>query len=250
MDRFTSDHEKSPSGVRIASDFRDNLIIDRYHPVFLRMRSSKIKHMRSENSEDALTWNVFRCLRQINPEKWFPQFFQSAFPNKEIPPFNKSCVIKLWQNVNPPLKLLEYGDEGESEIDICIESADWVWFIEAKLNSDISQKTTTRLNRNQVLRNIDVGSYYSGVRDFYFSLLIKSETSSKLGVQKIKEYKDLNVPKEKLKKHRPNQLKNLQGVSYFKWSDFKGVLEPNSKTEDDESYFADLALKYLQRKNI
>jgi hypothetical protein len=44
-------------------DFRDNLIIDRHDPIFASMRASKIKHLRSENSEDAVTWNVFRPSR-------------------------------------------------------------------------------------------------------------------------------------------------------------------------------------------
>ncbi len=37
----------SPSGVLIAADFRANLIIDRYDPVFTDMRASKLKHLRS-----------------------------------------------------------------------------------------------------------------------------------------------------------------------------------------------------------
>lgn len=43
----------SPSGAWIAEDFRSNLIIDRYDPVFAAMLASKIKHLRSVNSEDA-----------------------------------------------------------------------------------------------------------------------------------------------------------------------------------------------------
>jgi hypothetical protein len=34
----------SPSGVFIAADFRANLIIDRYDPVFADMRASKLQH--------------------------------------------------------------------------------------------------------------------------------------------------------------------------------------------------------------
>jgi hypothetical protein len=62
----------SQSGVLVADDFRDNLIIDRFDPVFTGMRASKLKHLRSENSEDAVTWNVFRSLRQIEPLVWLP----------------------------------------------------------------------------------------------------------------------------------------------------------------------------------
>jgi len=56
----------SPSGVLIANDFRANLIID-HDPVFADVRASKLKHLRGANSEDAVTWNVFRSLRQISP---------------------------------------------------------------------------------------------------------------------------------------------------------------------------------------
>jgi hypothetical protein len=73
-------YQLSPSGVRIADDFRDNLIIDRYDPVFADMRASKIKHLRSANSEDAVTWNVFRSLRQIEPSVWLPPLWEQAFP--------------------------------------------------------------------------------------------------------------------------------------------------------------------------
>jgi hypothetical protein len=43
-----------------------------------------------------------------------------------------------------------------------IEASTWVWFIEAKLTSDASTGKTTRPDRNQILRNIDVGSYHAG----------------------------------------------------------------------------------------
>jgi hypothetical protein len=65
-------HRFSASGVRLSDNFRDNLIIDRFDPVLRAMRASKRKHMQSENSEDVLTWNVFRTLRQIDPAMWLP----------------------------------------------------------------------------------------------------------------------------------------------------------------------------------
>src|SRR5713101_5476196 len=127
----------SPSGVFIASDFRTNLIIDRYDPVFADMRASKLKHLRSANSEDAVTWNVFRSLRQIAPEVWLPSLWHRAFPR--IPcPHDLRVTVKLWESIAPPLGLLAGGDEGISEIDVVIEAATWVWFIEAKYRSVIS----------------------------------------------------------------------------------------------------------------
>src|SRR3954462_3123392 len=66
---------KSPSGVFLYDDFRANLIIYRYDPGFVTMRKSKTDTMHSENSEDALTWNVFRSLAQIDPAFWLPPLF-------------------------------------------------------------------------------------------------------------------------------------------------------------------------------
>ena len=72
--------EITKSGLHVAGDFRDNLIIDRYDPVFVTMRASKLKHLRSENSEDAVTWNVFRSLRQIDPSAWLPELVRRGLP--------------------------------------------------------------------------------------------------------------------------------------------------------------------------
>ena len=184
---MSDDGQLSPSGVWIAKDFRSNLIIDRYDHVFAHMRASKLKHLRSANSEDAVTWNVFRSLRQIAPEAWLPSLWRRAFPSVQIPT-DLRATVKLWEGASPPLGLLADGDEGASEIDVVIEAPSWVWFIEAKYRSDISTRTTTRPARDQILRNLDVGTYYAGVRPFFFALLISSEQHSPIGVRMIREY--------------------------------------------------------------
>lgn len=100
------------------------------------------------------------------------------------------AAINLWVSVSPPPALLAQADEGTSEIDVVLESGSWVWFIEAKYRSDISTGTTTRPLRDQVLRNIDVGSYCAGVRDFFFSLLVQSAERSPLGAAAVARYSD------------------------------------------------------------
>lgn len=241
------------SGVKIIDDFRNNLIIDRYHPVFFNMRARKIKHMQSENSEDVVTWNVFHSLRQIKPEIWAPLLFSKAFPEKDTTEFEKyinSTIINLWKDVSPPPSLVESGDEGNSEIDICIESPNWVWFIEAKLNSDISKRTTIREDRDQIIRNIDVGSYYAGVRDFYFSLLIKSEKSSKIGAKKIHAYSDFSKVHDILADHRPDKLNNLKGISTIQWQHIGEIFQESNITDEIESSFAQRALQWMIEKKL
>src|SRR5688500_2452861 len=156
------------------------------------MRASKLKHLRSANSEDAVTWNVFRSLRQIAPEAWLPSLWRRAFPS--VPqPSDLRATVRLWESVPPPLGLIADGDEGASEIDVVIEAASWVWFIEAKYRSDVSTGTTVRPDRDQILRNLDVGSHYAGVRQFSFSLLISSEQRSPVGVKLLREYSDFSI---------------------------------------------------------
>jgi hypothetical protein len=241
----------SPSGVWVASDFRSNLIIDRYDPVFADMRASKLKHLRSVNSEDAVTWNVFRSLRQIAPTAWVPLLWRRAFPSVAVPA-DLRATVNLWQSISPPLGLLAGGDEGDSEIDVILESPTWVWFIEAKYRSDISTGTTTRPERDQILRNLDVGTHYAGVRQFFFSLLISSEKTSPVGVQRVREYADIDTPRSRLLTHRPDGLQNLRAVGQVEWAALCEVLAEaaDSAPREDERAYATRALAWLRQRGL
>ena len=240
----------SPSGVFIANDFRSNLIIDRHDPVFADMRASKRKHLHSVNSEDAVTWNVFRSLRQIDPAEWLASVWQRAFPSIQIP-LDVAATVKLWESVRPLLGLLANGDEGASEIDVIVESASWVWFIEAKYRSDISPGTTTRPERDQVLRYLDVGTYYAGVRPFYFSLLVRSREQSPLGVERVDRYSEPSAIQAILP-HRPDGLKNFSGIGVLTWADLGTVLRSVSVSarREDERAYATRAHSWLMQRGI
>ncbi len=178
--------------------------------------------MRSANSEDVVSWNVFRSLRQIDPSLWVVHLMETAFgqsPKNDL----AATTVELWKPIVPPPSLLQNGDEGISEIDIVIEHPHWVFFIEAKLTSDISTGTTTRPARDQLLRNIDVGSYYAGVRDFYFALLVQDQARSPKGVAAISEYGDHGCLKERLP-HRPDGLANLRATGLLTWANLASIL--------------------------
>jgi hypothetical protein len=247
----SDDSDTSPTGVKISRDFRDNLIIDRYDPVFADMRASKVKHLRSANSEDAITWNVFRSLRQIAPRHWLPAIWSKAFSGFSVLD-DLAATVRLWVSVTPPLGLLASGDEGPSEIDVVIEAPTWVWFIEAKNKSDISTGTTTRPNRDQLLRNIDVGSYYAGVRKFFFSFLITSAKLSPEGSARMADYANFETIRERLSQHRPDRLPNLCAINSLTWADLASVLlaAASSDARDDERQYATRALEWLQGKGI
>jgi hypothetical protein len=225
---------KSKSGVFIYDSFRDNLIIDRYDPILAALRTKKIEHLRSENSEDAVTWNVFRTLAQINPDRWFPDLFKKAFPhhNKTLHKTNP-VTIKLWESVLPPAAIVL--PEGRSEIDIIIESDSFVWFIEAKYKSDISTRTTHDNTRDQIIRNMDVGLGYANGRHFFFSLLILNEAYSPVGVQTLSEHQE-----------------STANLSLLKWSLISALLRHLSENAENEYErgYATNAYQWLKSKGI
>ncbi len=223
----------SKSGVFVYDSYKDNIIVDRYNRVFRKMRASKLDAIRSENSEDAMTWNVFRTLQKINPELWLPALFSQSFQNfrEDIV---KDMKISLWKRFSPPPFLVL--PEGDSEIDVMLENNQFVWFIEVRYKSDISVKTTHDETRNQLIHNIEIGSDYAKHKDFYFSLLILNEKFSPKGKQLLEIYQQNpntimnNLP------HREAGLKNLKGISLVKWEEISKLLvfcEDNAEYEDE-----------------
>jgi len=244
------------SGVKIFDDFRDNLIIDRYDPIFATMRGSKINNIRSENSEDALTWNVFRTFRQINPDMWLNRLFNVSF-KKDIQNLPQIVNIVLWSTISPPptkrLNRTDGGDlilrdEGDSEIDIIIDTELFVWFIEAKYRSDISERTTNDPKRNQIIRNIDVGSWYAGIRDFYFSLLYLDEKYSQKGIALIKVYDNNKQIILDHLPHRVDSLFNVNKIGGFTWRDVSEILRHCYESGNDfEQYLVFRLLDWLKK---
>jgi hypothetical protein len=239
----------SKSGVRLYDDFRDNLIIDRYHPDLAAMRGAKREMLRSENSEDALTWNVFRSLTQIEPSFWLPLLRAKAFPNAAPVALPQIVTTHLWKEVPPPPSLrLHQKDEDSSEIDVIIETEVSVWFIEAKFKSDISTKTRNNPTRDQVVRNLDVGSWYAGTRDFYFALLIMDAERSPKGVQVVTAL-DQKVPELQ---HRPDGMKNIRAVGQLLWRDIADVLQAAAEgaPKDDERGYARRAAGWMKERGL
>lgn len=131
-----------------------------------------------------------------------------------------------------------------------IETSSWVWFLEAKYRSDMSTRTTVRPDRDQILRNLDVGTYDAGVRTPLFSLLISSERQSPLGVQRLREYSDFAVARTRLAKHRPDGLANLNAIGQITWSQLAEVLDDavGAASREDERAYGTRAAAWLRER--
>jgi hypothetical protein len=238
------------SGVFVADDFRDNLIVDRYDNVFATMRGEKINQLRSENSEDVLTWNVFRSLQKIRPSWWLPGFFNLAF-HTELPAQLKAVTLDLWSTLAPPPALrLFQKDEGDSEIDVRIETERFVCFIEAKYKSDISLRTKNNPDRDQIIRNLDLGTWYAGVRDFYFVLLVMGETHSADGLKTLEYYATGRDTILARLPHRNDELQNLKGIGHVMWRHMTEILRKceTQAEHEDEKQTARRAAEWLAAK--
>jgi predicted RNase H-like nuclease len=245
----TSESTASKSGVLVHDDFRDNLIIDCYHPDLAAMRGSKRDRLRSENSEDALTWNVFRSLAQVDPRFWLPLLHRQAFPGATAPSPPQIVTLKVWTPVEPPPALrLHQKDEGPSEIDVVIETQFSVWFIEAKYKSDIITGTTNNATRDQIVRNLDVGSWYAGVRDFFFALLVMDEARSPKGVEAVRVCA-ATLP---MLSHRPDGMVNIKGIGLLRWAGLADILascERDAPRQQERAYAA-RAVAWLQEREL
>ena len=95
-------------------------------------------------------------------------------------------------------------------------------------------------------------SYYAGVRQFVFSLLVSTEKRSPEGTKRMHEYSDLSLPKLKLGAHRPDGLQNLRAISQISWAALGSVLEEASRQarREDERTYALRAGEWLRDRCI
>lgn len=193
-------------------NFKDNLIIDRHNPIFYGplflgkngKETKKMTDLRDNDSEDALTWNVFSALKNLDPNFWLRMLLKLAFGNREE--FNSlnfdDSEIIFWGKISPPQARLNWmwshpellkqdkkeqiteriqkhqPLEGISEPDVqIIKNRNFLIVIEAKYLDHLAPDTTYDPKRDQAIRLIDVGSNKAieeiglAIKDFYFILL-------------------------------------------------------------------------------
>ena len=184
----------SDIGVKVFVDFKDNLIVDPVDPKIAgqarnwRFSKGTVKGLPclgSENSEDAMIWNVFKTLEKSNPEKWFSEIFPRIVLDKDeqfIAP-----MLKFWEKYFPPM--LRPFPEGETHVDLTMETSNKLIFIEATYKADISKNTKHDPMRDQIIKNIDVGTWAAKKRGKEFHFVLLTLKSNMYSVDKLQHYK-------------------------------------------------------------
>ena len=246
----------SDTGVKVFVKFKDNLIVDPDDPLIARQartwRYSKgivkgLSYLGSENSEDAMTWNVFKTLEKSNPESWFSEIFPQIILDKDeqfIDP-----MLRFWEKYFPPM--FRSFPEKETHVDLTIETSNKLIFIEAKYKADISKNTKHDPNRDQIIRNIDVGSWAAKKRakEFYFILLtLKTNTYS---IDKLHYYKSnpSNII-EKIGSYRKDikdYVTLCENIDVIYWDQILNFLQNMQSAKKTELTFTNL-IDYLNDK--
>lgn len=195
-------------------------------------------------SEDVLTANVFGIMKNLDPRVWLldmPKgFLGIPVEFRDI----ANLRFHFWKRYRP---IKEYRNrEGQTEIDVTMESDRLVIFVECKYKSELATRTTYDVERDQIVRNLDVGLGYSREINKRFYLLIVTNDPQPPGL--FLHYRE--HPNELIRKlpYR-RQLDLASCLAWTNWKEIGNAL--NEKIERfsavERRYIDDL-LQHLRTK--
>jgi hypothetical protein len=209
--------------------------------------------LRSGNSEDYVTWNYFQLLERLPASTWWPALLMLAGVNSVD--YVDPPVIRLWQAVAAPpvyetlsrARMQTAAEpvlrqwscdprpvEGSSEIDITFEGRSYLAFVEAKLGSDVSLRTTYDPERDQIARNIDCLLEACGSRRPMFWMFVWDLAPTRAYVQLMNQYRSV-TNLERVLPHRAKTSLELvaSSLAIIRWADLMALLPqlPAERTE-------------------
>lgn len=135
--------------------------------------------------------------------------------------------------------------EGDSEIDVVLSTNRHLIFVEAKLGSDISMRTTYDPCRNQIVRNIDCLLDSVGDREPFFWMFVRDCSPGRIYCQLVDEYRKHPETLISQLPHRdPKILKTVaQNIAIIRWKDLAGCLFTTRESDSVETRSARVELK-------
>lgn len=178
-------------------------------------------------------------MRQRQPDDWWRRLSPDLWPVGESP------SLHFWRHVAAPAAyeaasrermrnspLATDRDraadprpvEGKSEIDVVLESSNYLVFLEAKLGSDISATTSYDPSRNQIARNIDCAIESAGSREPVFLMLVRDCDANRAYVQMMDAYQRRPELLQRDLPHRnQQQLQRIaERLAILRWRDLAG----------------------------
>ena len=180
-----SEYVHSKSGVKVwtspefhpllkQTDLKHPAFQDKLAEIYPKGKVKGLPKICSINSEDARTWHYFSPLLADDQEKAakLTPLLHHVIPESNLDSDEvASANIWFWQKIDPPPS--RPAREGKSEPDVIIALGQRALvLVEAKYNSGVSEKTTYDKARDQVIRFIDVGSWYGKTGGYDASYVI------------------------------------------------------------------------------
>ena len=124
--------------------------------------------------------------------------------------------------------------EGPTEVDIVFEGSRFLIFVEAKLGSDMSMRTTYDPSRNQIERNIDCVLENAGNRDALFWMFVKERQGEFEYTKIVEAYRsDIGRLQTRLPHRDPKLLARLvDNIALVEWRELSPLLPDISDLAD------------------
>jgi hypothetical protein len=228
--------------------------------------------LRNGRSEDWVTWNAFTLLTRGSDVAWWPHLLSLALksnPDLLIPvDWHEQPEIRFWQPIGSPRayevasrtrmrcsgnreRILRSHNlapvEGPSEIDVVLQNARVLVYVEAKLQSDVSLRTTNDPSRNQIARNIDCVLDQTNGHTPLFLMLVRDAGEGRAYTQLISKYRrDPATLVEELPHHDPEVVKSVaRNLAIVLWRD---LLSPSVEITADDDDITSAVKEELRRR--
>ncbi len=215
----------------------------------------------SPNSEDWVTWNLMNLLTLEHPLDWWQRIVSAARAvNRRLEmtvSVGDQPRLEFWRCVASPaaykavsrMRMRQSADphiaarshdpkpvEGDSEIDVVLSTNRHLVFVEAKLGSDISMRTTYDPCRNQIVRNIDCLLENASRREPFFWMFVRGTDNRHAYWQLAEEY---STYPEKLCAELPHRDPELlkwiaRNIAVIRWQDLAKSLLNTFDTDTNE----------------
>jgi len=195
-------------------------------------------------SEDVLTANVFGIIKNLNHDIWLRGFLCKHLGIQIDDEEFKDLKFYFWKRYQPPTE--HKKKEGQTEVDVTLELGSVIVFVETKYRSGLAVGTTYDEERDQLVRNLDVGlSYSQKVKKRFFLLIITNESKPPELLTHYRKHSTELV--RKLPHRKGSDLTSY--LAWTNWSEIKNTLkEKLQEFSPVERRFVDDLLKYLQIK--
>lgn len=103
-------------------------------------------------SEHVVLANVFGIVKNFSADAVINPWLETTTHNASIRA--EDWKFSFWERQQKPIGPV---GEGSTEVDLILESGGWLVFVEVKMDAEPSQGTRSNPDRNQLLRNLDIG---------------------------------------------------------------------------------------------